>query len=264
MTDNTAVSLQTIIAETQRMIANGEVGPAAEYAFGVFESIVENYRENRSSDKPSMKKAAEAFEPTNELEEAAADVLAEIRQIVFREISQSPELSVLLYQGLKDYAQDHVKEYRDAVLRGVLGELIEDTDDEDDYVLPLSREELLSLKTHVESLAKLAENFGQSADLPVREKTGNIKFANTKGYGEDAAVSSDVDVTKFTYSLDGEEIPASTLADVALWHVSSANEVYTPSDIMRLVRAQHGNKVQAEGWAIDVNGRVLEAKPVGN
>lgn len=258
------VSFESIKAEMQAMMVNGSIGTAAELGFESYNAVIEEYRENRSDDRPSMKAAAENFEANEESEEVAEEVLGKVRALIFDALTQNPEVAVLLYSGLKDYAQDHVKVYRDAVLRGYMNESDEDSSD-DDFVLRMTREELDSLKTLTESFLSIAEVSDQSVDIPRKQtktgKQGNPKFASIKGYGEQGTTDTSVTEVRFTYTLDDEEIDAYTLADVALWHVSDAENVYSSSDIAKIVRQQIGNKPQADGWTIEVNGKVLTATP---
>jgi hypothetical protein len=253
----TPASFDTVKTEIMNLIST-DVESAAKIGFDFFNAEVARVREARASDTPSIKKAAESFEPSDELAEEVEAVADEVRGLVHGLIQEAPFASVLIYEFLKEYASDSVKIYRDAVLRGYLSE---EDDSESVEISATSLDDMKALRTLVEGVVHMATLQSIEVDLP-RKKNGNLNFASLNRYEGTSSEDSDVTVTKFRYYVDGELSERTRLAELALWELSSASVTVRASDIHEARRAASGNESMAKDYVVNINGHELRAEAV--
>lgn len=245
---------------------------AAELWFRWHEEVIAEYREAKAASDTSTgtKAVLDNLEVTDEDRQVAESAMETVRVAIFEALTTNPTASVLLYDSLRDYASDEVKDYRDDVIRQVKRGL--DVEDTDEATLPeISADELLQARTMADSFWRIAgaptinpDDEDDAALSTKKLKSGEYKlaFSNLPKNVENKEVSetqNGVTTTRLRYEVDGELLPAgTTLSAVGLWFISSPDWTVSVADIKAAVKTQTDRDYKdVEDFKVDVNNHLL-------
>lgn len=263
------------------MKAMMEDGPEAALRiyFEEYEQTVASIRAAREASDSSVgtKKVLEALEFSQEEEDATFHTMQDVRQVVYNALIEQPRLSVLLYEALRDYASNEVKDFRDDVIRQAKRDF-ELPDSEEETELPdIDSETLKSLREQAEAFwvvagrPELSPSDKELKDNPYAPKTKQLKDGShklstsnlPKNFDPKEVNEQDKSVkhSRLRYEVDGHEVPAGTpLSAVGLWYVSSPQWTLTVDEIKREVvrQSDHAAEYKDVGdFEIEINGHTL-------
>lgn len=264
---------------------------ALEILYRAYEKTVADIRAARESSDSSSgtKQVLETLE-FSDTERRAVDIaMQDVRQSVFEAVGEVPNSAILLYDALKDYASNEVKDYRDDLIseakRGM-------SLPEEDVELPdVSVEELKDLRNKalafwtVDGMPELEalpltdedgevveDEEGEQAVDPLSPKTKKLKggeltlaFSNLPknlGPAKESTDSKPSDGTRHSrlrYEVDGTLVPANTsLTSVALWYLSSYDWTLTVEEVKRVVSQEVGEWSNVDNFEVTINGHTLK------
>lgn len=278
------MNIQELIAQATKAATEDGFGAATAVLYRAYEQAVADIRAAREQSEASAgtKLVLEQLDFSDETQVLAFEAMNEVREVVFQAVSTDRDAAILLYDALKDYASNEVKDFRDDLISQYKRGMSVTVEPEEEAALPdVTTEELKDLRSKalafwtVDGMPKLNPTDAEVAEDELIPKTKTLKDGsltlafsnlpkNLKG-GESTDSSSKADGTthsRLRYTVDSTELPPGTsMSQVGLWYLSSPDWTVTVEEVKREVAKQTGTEYKDAGdFEVEVNGHVLSRR----